>query len=71
LPLPAAWQPELIAHDVWKTGLTSVVNDFAGPLQSGVNSAFFEQAFIKMSKATKGKENFRILNPGESVIDIF
>jgi len=70
LPLPVAWQPELIAQDVWKTRLTSVANDLAGPLQSGVNSGFFEQAFITMSKA-KGTENFRILDPGEYVIDIF
>jgi len=48
-----------------------VANDFAGPLQSGVNSGFFEQASIKMSKAMKGKENFSTLNPGECVIDIF
>jgi hypothetical protein len=48
-----------------------VTNDFAGPLQSAVNSGFFEQAFIKMSKVKKGKENFSILNFGECVIGIF
>jgi hypothetical protein len=33
-----------------------VINDFAGPLQSAVNSGFFEQAFIKMSIIREGKK---------------
>jgi len=47
-----------------------LAKDFADPLQSGVNSGFFEQACIMKSKVKTGKENFSNLNFGEFIIDI-